>query len=155
MADSDKLSLFKRVDNFVRGVANGMTFGVADDIAAAADTVLEGGGRRGETIGQAFRRNAAEEQAKTKQAYGEGQEFKTGAVVGSLVTAWRVFRLGGGSYKELKRGPPLFYRPFAPAHLPKTAGGLTVAVSPGILEKKFACPVGQENNAKGQPKPGC
>jgi hypothetical protein len=75
MTDGTGPSIFKRIDNFVRGVANGMTFGAADYIAGAADTAVKGG-----SIGKNIKIQAA----KSQQAAIEGPEFFAGEIAGAL-----------------------------------------------------------------------
>jgi hypothetical protein len=77
MPENGKPSVWKRIDNFVRGLANGMTFGLADYIAGAADGALRGGG---------LSKNIKEQLQKTTTAQNEGPEVFVGNVVGSLST---------------------------------------------------------------------
>jgi hypothetical protein len=98
MENSDKPTLFKRVDNFVRGMANGMTLGMADTIAAAGNTVAARiAGDQG-TVGVTLDKNLAAEAAKTLQAHKEGHEARVGEFVGPAV-------LGGAAYAALRGAP--------------------------------------------------
>lgn len=67
-------SLLQLVDNFVRGVANGITFGFADFVAGAADTAVSGG---------SFVENTVKEWQRTNDA---GPEGVAGNFVGSAIT---------------------------------------------------------------------
>ena len=97
MDDPAKPSLLKRIDNFVRGLANGMTFGAADTIAAVADTVVERAtSRRDEPIGTTVAKNVAAEQSKTVQARKEGDELDAGEAYGGFALGAGVYRLLGG-----------------------------------------------------------
>lgn len=92
---SPPLTTFRRIDNFVRGLANGLTFGGADTIAAAANTVFrDRGGKAEETIAGAFKRNLAAEHAQTARADREGGY--EGQKVGALALGVGMFRLLGG-----------------------------------------------------------
>lgn len=71
-----KSSIFKRIDNFVRGVANGLTFGAADYIAAVADTW---------TKDHSFRSNLRNQLQQTQDAQSAGSEYLAGEVIGAVV----------------------------------------------------------------------
>jgi hypothetical protein len=110
MDDPDKPSLLKHIDNFVRGLANGLTFGAADTIAAAADTIVtDRGGKQGESLGAAFDRNRIEQLQKTRQAHAETKDgVEAGEMLGSLGLGFGVFGLlktgavtSGAQYREL------------------------------------------------------
>jgi hypothetical protein len=90
-------SILERVDNFVRGVANGATFGLADYIAGAANTVVSGGTLSG---------NISKELDRTANT---GVEGMAGQVTGSLMDGIGAanLMLGGvrsfaGNYAKLK-----------------------------------------------------
>jgi hypothetical protein len=95
---NDKLTFFQHLDNIVRGVANGMTFGAADYIAGFGNTAVSGGN---------VKANISKELQRTDNA---GVEAIAGAVVGSLaVGVVAASRHVGGigntfrSYNTLKR----------------------------------------------------
>jgi hypothetical protein len=97
MADArERPDLIKQVDNFIRGMANGLTFGAADAIAAAAWTLFGGRKNQNETFRQALQRNYASEDALSAQAQREGTEDREGRIVGSLLLGLGVARALGG-----------------------------------------------------------
>jgi hypothetical protein len=70
-------SVFRRVDSFVRGVANGMTFGLADYIAGVGDTAIKGG-----SVGENIKKEVAETQQRMMES---PAEVIGGEVVGAAV----------------------------------------------------------------------
>lgn len=78
MAENKKpTALFERIDNFVRGLANGLTFGAADYIAGMAETVRKGGTVSG---------NIRKELDRTEAADRTGNEVLAGHITGSLIS---------------------------------------------------------------------
>jgi hypothetical protein len=81
MADETP-SLLKRIDNAVRGVANGLTFGLADNLAAKADATL-GSGSYAENLKTERQTDAA-----------AGPEYTAGLVVGAALPSARLMEAG-------------------------------------------------------------
>jgi hypothetical protein len=76
-------SVFRRVDSFVRGVANGMTFGLADYIAGVGDTAIKGG-----SVGENIKKEVAETQQRVMESPAE-------VIVGEVVGAASVGAAAG------------------------------------------------------------
>jgi len=105
MNDVPTPPLLKRIDNFVRGLANGLTFGQADTIAAAGDTLVDGltGGNR-KTLAASFEENQRAQNAKTTQAHTEGTALREGQALGALGLAVGTFRILGGFTRMAESG---------------------------------------------------
>lgn len=113
--ETPKPTLFKRIDNLARGLANGITFGMADYIAAKANSMLTrqwwadwGPWWRGQATSRVFEKELAAEAARTAQAQKEGYEEIAGRLTGSVVLGLGVTRLLGGfaRYEALKSFAP-------------------------------------------------
>lgn len=81
--ENEKISLFKRVDNFVRTAANGMTFGLADYLAGAGDTAVQS--IKGEEPNLKANMNRQLQQTDEAMRLDNPEGF-AGLVVGSMVT---------------------------------------------------------------------
>lgn len=102
--------LMRRVDAGVRGAADTLTFGLADEIAAGANTVLplDSGARSGfqDGFGRAFRNNLDIQRA-VDRADAKDVPFSRGAgqVAGALVPAGAVVRGAGMGGRALATAP--------------------------------------------------
>ncbi|MBA4274583.1 MAG: hypothetical protein C0436_02895 [Alphaproteobacteria bacterium] len=70
----NETSLFTRIDNFVRGVANGATFGLADYMAGAANSALSGGG---------IAENMRHERQRSLHALNNSNAYAAGVLAGA------------------------------------------------------------------------
>jgi hypothetical protein len=75
-------SILQRIDNAVRGVANGLTFGLADNLAAKGDAILGSGN---------YTDNLKAERQRDATA---GLEYTAGVVVGAALPSARLMEVG-------------------------------------------------------------
>lgn len=80
MPESDP-PLFRRIDSLIRGMANTMTFGYADEIAGYVDSWMFGGTSED---------HIARERAETLQRRSEGPEERIGEVIGVTIGAAKI-----------------------------------------------------------------